>query len=48
MGIVVTFRRPNSQADSTSLVMLAGAVFIAPFFLFSGRIGHTRVASTNR
>src|SRR4051794_17472242 len=38
MGIVVTFRLAE-QADTASLVMLAGAVFIAPFFLFSGASG---------
>ena len=37
MGIVVTFRlAEQSGMGSASLVMLAGAVFIAPFFLFSG------------
>ncbi len=40
MGIVVTFRlAAQSGMDSASLVMLAGAVFIAPFFLFSGASG---------
>ena len=40
MGIVVTFRlAEQSGLDSASLVMLAGAVFIAPFFLFSGASG---------
>ena len=40
MGIVVTFRlAEQSGMDSASLVMLAGAVFIAPFFLFSGASG---------
>jgi acyl-[acyl-carrier-protein]-phospholipid O-acyltransferase / long-chain-fatty-acid--[acyl-carrier-protein] ligase len=38
MGIVVTFRLAE-QTDTASLVMLAGAVFIAPFFLFSGASG---------
>jgi acyl-[acyl-carrier-protein]-phospholipid O-acyltransferase / long-chain-fatty-acid--[acyl-carrier-protein] ligase len=38
MGIVVTFRLAE-QTDTASLVMLAGAVFIAPFFLFSGVSG---------
>ena len=38
MGIVVTFRLAQ-QTDTASLVMLAGAVFIAPFFLFSGMSG---------
>src|SRR5262245_15476123 len=38
MGIVVTFRLAE-QTDTASLVMLAGAVFIAPFFLFSGISG---------
>jgi len=38
MGIVVTFRLAQ-QTDTASLVMLAGAVFIAPFFLFSGVSG---------
>jgi acyl-[acyl-carrier-protein]-phospholipid O-acyltransferase / long-chain-fatty-acid--[acyl-carrier-protein] ligase len=40
MGIVVTFRlAEQSGLSSASLVMLAGAVFIAPFFLFSGASG---------
>jgi acyl-[acyl-carrier-protein]-phospholipid O-acyltransferase / long-chain-fatty-acid--[acyl-carrier-protein] ligase len=40
MGIVVTFRlAEQSGLGSASLVMLAGAVFIAPFFLFSGASG---------
>src|SRR6476659_11514639 len=40
MGIVVTFRlAEQSGLDAASLVMLAGAVFIAPFFLFSGASG---------
>jgi MFS family permease len=40
MGIVVTFRLAEQAGlDSASLVMLAGAVFIAPFFLFSGASG---------
>ena len=40
MGIVVTFRlAEQSGMGSASLVMLAGAVFIAPFFLFSGASG---------
>ena len=40
LGIVVTFRlAEQSGLDSASLVMLAGAVFIAPFFLFSGASG---------
>ena len=40
MGIVVTFRlAAESGLGSASLVMLAGAVFIAPFFLFSGASG---------
>ncbi|HEY7188599.1 MAG TPA: acyl-[ACP]--phospholipid O-acyltransferase [Vicinamibacterales bacterium] len=38
MGIVVTFGLAR-QTDTASLVMLAGAVFIAPFFLFSGVSG---------
>jgi MFS family permease len=38
MGIVVTFRLAE-QSDTASLVMIAGAVFIAPFFLFSGASG---------
>jgi acyl-[acyl-carrier-protein]-phospholipid O-acyltransferase/long-chain-fatty-acid--[acyl-carrier-protein] ligase len=40
LGIVVTFRLAESSGlDAASLVMLAGAVFIAPFFLFSGASG---------
>ena len=40
MGIVVTFRlAEQSGQSSATLVMLAGAVFIAPFFLFSGASG---------
>ncbi len=40
MGIVVTFRLAEQSGQSAaSLVMLAGAVFIAPFFLFSGASG---------
>jgi acyl-[acyl-carrier-protein]-phospholipid O-acyltransferase / long-chain-fatty-acid--[acyl-carrier-protein] ligase len=40
MGIVVTFRLAGqSDLSSASLVMLASAVFIAPFFLFSGASG---------
>src|SRR5262245_42753929 len=40
MGIVVTFRlAEQSGLSSASLVMLAGAVFIAPFFLLSGVSG---------
>jgi acyl-[acyl-carrier-protein]-phospholipid O-acyltransferase/long-chain-fatty-acid--[acyl-carrier-protein] ligase len=40
LGIVVTFRLAESAGlSSASLVMLAGAVFIAPFFLFSGASG---------
>ena len=38
MGIAVTFRLAE-QTDSASLVMLAGAVFTAPYFLFSGMSG---------
>jgi acyl-[acyl-carrier-protein]-phospholipid O-acyltransferase/long-chain-fatty-acid--[acyl-carrier-protein] ligase len=40
MGIVVTFRLAEQAGlGAASLVMLAGAVFIAPFFLFSGASG---------
>src|SRR5262245_58312844 len=40
MGIVVTFRlAEQSGLSAGSLVMLAGAVFITPFFLFSGASG---------
>ena len=40
LGIVVTFRlAEQSGMGAASLVMLAGALFIAPFFLFSGASG---------
>ena len=40
LGIFVTYRvADGSGLDAASLVMLAGAVFIAPFFLFSGASG---------
>jgi acyl-[acyl-carrier-protein]-phospholipid O-acyltransferase/long-chain-fatty-acid--[acyl-carrier-protein] ligase len=40
LGIVVTFKlAQESGLDAASLVMLAGALFIAPFFLFSGVSG---------
>src|SRR5262245_7594457 len=40
LGIVVTFRlAEEAHLDAASLVMIAGAVFIAPFFLFSGASG---------
>src|SRR5215468_1052038 len=40
LGIVVTYRlAAQAGLDAASLVMLAGAVFIAPFFLFSGASG---------
>jgi acyl-[acyl-carrier-protein]-phospholipid O-acyltransferase/long-chain-fatty-acid--[acyl-carrier-protein] ligase len=40
LGIVVTFRlAEQSGLGAASLVMLAGALFIAPFFLFSGVSG---------
>jgi acyl-[acyl-carrier-protein]-phospholipid O-acyltransferase / long-chain-fatty-acid--[acyl-carrier-protein] ligase len=40
LGIVVTFRlAEQSGLGAASLVMLAGALFIAPFFLFSGASG---------
>src|SRR6187551_963738 len=40
LGIVVTFRLAEQAGmGAASLVMLAGAVFIAPFFLFSGASG---------
>jgi acyl-[acyl-carrier-protein]-phospholipid O-acyltransferase/long-chain-fatty-acid--[acyl-carrier-protein] ligase len=40
LGIVVTFRLAEQAGlGAASLVMLAGALFIAPFFLFSGVSG---------
>ena len=40
LGIFVTYRlAEQSGLDAASLVMLAGALFIAPFFLFSGASG---------
>ena len=40
LGIFVTYRVAEASGlDAASLVMLAGAVFIAPFFLFSGASG---------
>ncbi len=40
LGIVVTFRLAQQAGlGAASLVMLAGALFIAPFFLFSGASG---------
>src|SRR6188508_2443731 len=40
LGIVVTFRLAEQAGmGAASLVMLAGALFIAPFFLFSGASG---------
>src|SRR6185312_16636338 len=40
LGIFVTYRLAGDAGlDPASLVMLAGAVFIAPFFLFSGASG---------
>src|SRR6478735_9021407 len=40
LGIVVTFRlAEQSGLGAASLVMLAGALFITPFFLFSGASG---------
>lgn len=40
LGIFVTYRlAEEAGADAASLVMLAGALFIAPFFLFSGASG---------
>lgn len=40
LGIVITFRLAGeSGLGGPSLVMLAGALFIAPFFLFSGASG---------
>jgi len=40
LGIVVTFRLAQQTGlGAASLVMLAGALFIAPFFLFSGASG---------
>src|SRR5919201_7044193 len=39
-AIVVTFRLAESAGlDAASLVMIAGGLFIAPFFLFSGVSG---------
>ncbi len=40
LGIFVTYRlAADAGLDPASLVMLAGAIFIAPFFLFSGAAG---------
>ena len=40
LGIVVTYRLAEQTGmGAASLVMLAGALFIAPFFLFSGAAG---------
>jgi acyl-[acyl-carrier-protein]-phospholipid O-acyltransferase / long-chain-fatty-acid--[acyl-carrier-protein] ligase len=40
LGIFVTYRLAGQAGlDAASLVMLAGALFIAPFFLFSGASG---------
>jgi len=40
LGIVVTYRLAQQTGmGAASLVMLAGALFIAPFFLFSGAAG---------
>jgi acyl-[acyl-carrier-protein]-phospholipid O-acyltransferase/long-chain-fatty-acid--[acyl-carrier-protein] ligase len=40
LGIFVTYRLADrSSLDASSLVMLAGALFIAPYFLFSGASG---------
>jgi acyl-[acyl-carrier-protein]-phospholipid O-acyltransferase / long-chain-fatty-acid--[acyl-carrier-protein] ligase len=40
LGIFVTFRlAEESSMDASTLVMLAGGLFIAPFFLFSGASG---------
>jgi acyl-[acyl-carrier-protein]-phospholipid O-acyltransferase/long-chain-fatty-acid--[acyl-carrier-protein] ligase len=40
LGIFVTYRLADQKGvDAASLVMLAGALFIAPYFLFSGASG---------
>jgi acyl-[acyl-carrier-protein]-phospholipid O-acyltransferase/long-chain-fatty-acid--[acyl-carrier-protein] ligase len=40
LGILVTFRlAEQAHLDAASLTMVAGALFIAPFFLFSGASG---------
>src|ERR687888_842365 len=40
LAIVVTYRlAAESGIDAASLVMIAGGLFIAPFFLFSGASG---------
>src|SRR4029453_7187447 len=40
LAIVVTYRlAERSGLDAASLVMIAGGLFIAPFFLFSGASG---------
>src|SRR4051812_40130698 len=40
LGIFVTYRLADSSGvDPAALVMIAGAVFIAPYFLFSGASG---------
>jgi acyl-[acyl-carrier-protein]-phospholipid O-acyltransferase/long-chain-fatty-acid--[acyl-carrier-protein] ligase len=40
LGIVVTYRLADQvHMAASSLVMIAGAIFIAPFFLFSGASG---------
>src|SRR4029453_19577532 len=40
LAIFVTYRLAADRgADAATLVMIAGAIFIAPFFLFSGASG---------
>ena len=47
LGIFVTFRlAEQSGLDAASLVMLAGALFIAPFFLFSAPRGRSPIGQT--
>jgi acyl-[acyl-carrier-protein]-phospholipid O-acyltransferase/long-chain-fatty-acid--[acyl-carrier-protein] ligase len=39
LAIFITYRLASEGADAATLVMLAGGIFIAPFFLFSGASG---------
>jgi hypothetical protein len=49
LGIFATFRLAEQTGmEASTLVMIAGAVFIAPFFLFSGASAHWPTASTRR
>src|SRR5687767_2856535 len=39
LAIFITYRLASEGGDAATLVMLAGGIFIAPFFLFSGASG---------